>query len=60
MVQFTIGERCLFWEPNGKPLYGTVIKINPDTMMVLIQTDDGCKYLKQSSEVIKAYGRSVV
>lgn len=59
MAQFAIGERCLFWEPNGRAVYGTVVKVNPDAAMVLLQTNEGINYLKQNFEVIKTYGRNV-
>ncbi len=60
MAKFNIMQRVLIWITPESAMYGTVIKISEDGNMVLVQTDDGNRYLKQSFEVINGYGRHVM
>lgn len=57
MAQFVLGQRVLIWTTPTSANYGTVIKMSEDGKQVLVQTDDGSRYLKPSSEVINGYGR---
>lgn len=60
MAKFNIMQRVLIWITPKSAMYGTVIKISEDGDMILVQTDDGNRYLKQSFEVINGYGRHVM